>query len=330
MSKDSVESASSSSRHQSMLGSGVTLQQFAYFLSAVEHGSLSAAAEANYIAQPSLSEQIRRMERALGVTLFVRTNRALILTDAARTLLPFAQNALKAAREAVESMSPIRNLTGGTVTFGTFSTARHFFHTDLIKQFRANYPEVSIKLIQDNSVKIADEVREGRIESAIVALPVDDRSLETEPIKWSPQMFYLSADRSKTTRPRTIEEIAAAKLIMPEVLWGDTDPTRRKLMHIAQSEGLNIIPEIEVSPSVALELAVAGLGDTIAPYSLAKATGTADDLHWCPLDPPMWENFAFIKRKNATLSPAARTIRGIIVKLLEVIPTEPPELVDRD
>lgn len=306
--------------------SGVTLQQFAYFLSAVEHGSLSAAAEANYIAQPSLSEQIRRMERALGVNLFVRTNRALILTDAARTLLPYAQNALTAAREAVESMSPIRNLTGGTITFGTFSTARHFFHTDLIKRFRANYPEVSVKLIEDNSVKIADEVREGRIESAIVALPIDDRSLDTEPIAWHPQMFYLSRNPSQTVRPRTIHEIAAANLVMPEVLWGDTDPTRRRLMEIAQAEGLHIMPTIEVSPAVALELTVAGLGDTIAPYSLAEATGTAKDLHWCPLDPPMFENFAFIKRKNAMLSPAARTIHGIILKLLEQIPTNPPEL----
>ena len=304
---------------------GVTLQQFAYFLSAIEHGSLSAAAEANYIAQPSLSEQIRRMERSLGVNLFVRTNRALILTDAARTLLPYAQNALSAAQEAVESMSPIRNLTGGTVTFGTFSTARHFFHTDLVAHFRANYPGVSIRLIEDNSVKIADEVREGRIESAIVALPVDDRSLDTEPVKWSPQMFYLSANPLNTTRPRSIQEIASAQLIMPEVLWGDTDPTRRRLTEIAQKQGLNIIPEIEVSPEIALQLTVAGLGDTIAPYSFAKGTGTAEKLHWCPLDPPMWENFAFINRKNATLSPAARTIRGIINKLLTVIPTEPPE-----
>ena len=115
----------------------VSLQQFSYFLAAVEHGSLSAAAEANYIAQPSLSDQIRRMERTLGVTLFIRTNRALILTDAAQTLVPYAEKAVSAAYDAVESMTPVRDLTGGTVTFGTFSTARHLFHTDLITRFRS-------------------------------------------------------------------------------------------------------------------------------------------------------------------------------------------------
>ena len=78
----------------------MTLQQLAYFVAAVEHGSFSAAADALYIAQPSLSEQIRRLENELGVALFVRTNRRLILTEAAQLLLPHAQRTLAAAREA--------------------------------------------------------------------------------------------------------------------------------------------------------------------------------------------------------------------------------------
>ena len=67
------------------MATAVTLQQLQYFLSAVQHGSLSAAAEAHFIAQPSLSEQIRRLENQLGVSLFIRTNRKLILTVAARS-----------------------------------------------------------------------------------------------------------------------------------------------------------------------------------------------------------------------------------------------------
>ena len=77
----------------------ITLQQLQYFLSAVEHGSLSAAAEAHFIAQPSLSEQIRRLENQLGAALFVRTNRKLILTEAAQMLIPHAQRTLAAAEK---------------------------------------------------------------------------------------------------------------------------------------------------------------------------------------------------------------------------------------
>ena len=60
----------------------MTLQQLAYFLSAAEHGSFSAAADSLHMAQPSLSEQIRRLEAELGVSLFARTGRRLELTEA--------------------------------------------------------------------------------------------------------------------------------------------------------------------------------------------------------------------------------------------------------
>jgi DNA-binding transcriptional LysR family regulator len=104
-------------------GLAMALLQLSYFLAAVEHGSFSAAAEALYIAQPSLSEQIKRLEKELGVTLFVRTNRRLVLTEAGQLLLPSAQRAVAAAREAAESVREVRTLSGGSVAFGTFSTA---------------------------------------------------------------------------------------------------------------------------------------------------------------------------------------------------------------
>ncbi|MDN5583171.1 MAG: LysR family transcriptional regulator [Mycobacteriaceae bacterium] len=303
---------------------GITLQQFAYFLSAVEHGSLSAAADANYIAQPSLSEQIRRMERALGVSLFIRTNRTLILTEAARALIPHAESLLAAAATAVQSVAPTRDLTGGTVTFGTFSTARHLFHLDLVTRFRMEYPDVGLQLIGDNSIKIADEIRDGRIEAGVVALPVDDRGLEMEPVAWSPRMYLCSSDPSTSGRPRTVRDISDATLVMPEVEWGDSDPTRRRLMELAQREGLEIRPVVEVSPLTALELAADGLGDTVTSYAMAEAVGLADQLQWSPIAPDMREDFAFVKRRNATLSPGAAVIRKIILDCLATLPEDAP------
>ncbi|HIW91896.1 MAG TPA: LysR family transcriptional regulator [Candidatus Corynebacterium avicola] len=307
--------------------SGISLQQYSYFLSAVEYGSLSAAADANYIAQPSLSEQIRRMERALGVSLFVRTNRKLILTDAARTLIPHAESVLAAASTAVQSVAPIRDLTGGTVTFGTFSTARHLFHKDLVKRFRQRYPEVGLRLIGDNSVKIADEIREGRIEAGIVALPVDDSGLEMVPLDWSPRVYLCSSKENATSQaegPKTMQDIVNATLIMPEVLWGDSDPTRRRLMEIAQAEGLKMQPVVEVSPLTALQLAVDGVGETVSPYPLAEAMGLADKLCWAPIEPVMRENFAFVKRRNATLSPGVQVIQRLIRQRLATLPVDAP------
>lgn len=303
-------------------GPAITLQQLDYFLAAVEHGSLSAAAESRFIAQPSLSEQIRRLERQLGVSLFVRTNRALILTEAARLLVPHAQRVLTAAQDSVEAVTPITDLTGGTVTFGTFSSARHLFHADLVEAFRLRHPSVSVQLIGTNSVRVAEEVREGRLETAIVALPVDDRGLDVEPIEWSPETVFVSADPERTAHPIDIARLAQQDLVMPETLWGDTDPTRHRLLLQAQQKGLAVMPTVEVeSPSSAIELAARGVADTITTYSLLHHHDARDTLHWCSLDPPMFEHFGFIRRKGADPTPAAQALVGVVQALLADIPT---------
>src|SRR5919205_3511080 len=98
----------------------MTLQQLTYFVAAAEHGSFSGAADALHMAQPSLSEQICRLEAELGVSLFARTGRRLELTEAGRLLLPHAERTLEAAREAGESVREVRDVRGGTVAFGTF------------------------------------------------------------------------------------------------------------------------------------------------------------------------------------------------------------------
>src|ERR671917_2547139 len=104
----------------------MTLQQLRYFLTAADKGSFSAAAESLHMAQPSLSEQIRRLEAELGVALFTRAGRRLELTEAGRLLRPQAERTLAAAQDAAESVREVRDVTGGTVEFGTFGSAHHY------------------------------------------------------------------------------------------------------------------------------------------------------------------------------------------------------------
>ncbi|MDA3623906.1 LysR family transcriptional regulator [Saccharopolyspora sp. WRP15-2] len=303
------------------MGTQITLQQLQYFLSAVEHGSLSAAAEAHFVAQPSLSEQIRRLERQLGVTLFHRTNRKLIVTDAARMLIPHAERTIKAAEEATASVDPARTLTGGTVAFGTFSSAHHLLHTDLVAQFRALYPQVRMRLLGHNSVQVADSVRDGQLEAGLVALPVDDRGLDVGPVEWVAEAVYLSRTRSRVRRPLSIQEVAESELILPEVRWGDTDPTRRQLLTHAQNAGVALRPIVEVeSPATALALAEQGVGDTVISLPLAHALGSTANLHWNSLQQPLHETFAFITRRGAALSPATEIVIRLARKLLQNLP----------
>src|SRR3954452_21021916 len=98
----------------------MTLQQLTYFLAAADHGSFSAAANSLLMAQPSLSEQIRRLEAELGVPLFVRGGRGLELNEAGRLLRPHAERTLAEAQAAADSVREVRDLAGGSVAFGTF------------------------------------------------------------------------------------------------------------------------------------------------------------------------------------------------------------------
>src|SRR3954447_24609308 len=284
----------------------MTFQQLTYFLAAAEHGSFSAAAEELHMAQPSLSEQIRRLEAELGVALFTRAGRGLTLTEAGRLLRPHAERTLAEAQEAVESVREVRDLSGGTVTFGTFGSAHHYLLAGLIGDFRTRHPNVRVRAVGQNSAEVAEAVREGMLEAGLVALPVDDRGLEVRPAMRE-ELQYVSADARRVAEPMTIERLADAPLILYDARWGSDDPTRRQLRERAQEAGVRIEPQIEVEyVTAALELAARGLGDTISPRSIVLARGYGRKLHAASFDPALEETFAFIQRRNAHLSPAVR------------------------
>jgi DNA-binding transcriptional LysR family regulator len=257
------------------------------------------------MAQPSLSEQIRRLEAELGVSLFTR-GRSLTLTEAGRLLRPHAERTLDDAREAAESVREVRDLAGGTVAFGTFGSAHHYLLAGLIGDFRSRHPNVRVRAVGQNSAEVAEAVRDGTLEAGLVALPIDDRGLDVRPAMRE-ELQYVSADAGRVREPMTIERLADAPLILYDARWGADDPTRRLLRERAQEAGVQLEPDIEVEyVTAALELAARGLGDTLAPRSLVITRGYGKKLFGTPFDPPLYEAFAFINRRNAHLSPATR------------------------
>ena len=183
----------------------MTLQQLRYFLTAADKGSFSAAAESLLMAQPSLSDQIRKLEAELGVALFTRAGRRLVLTEAGRMLRPHAERTLAAAEEAVESVKEVRTLTGGTVSFGTFGSAHHYLLGGLVQDFRRRHPDVRVRVVGQNSVEVADAVRDGVLEAGLIALPVDDGGLEIRP-SISEENHYVSASPQRVAglQPETL------------------------------------------------------------------------------------------------------------------------------
>jgi DNA-binding transcriptional LysR family regulator len=297
----------------------MTLQQLRYFLTAAEQGSFSAAAESLLMAQPSLSDQIRRLEAELGVALFARAGRKLALTEAGRMLRPHAERTLAAAEEAAESVKEVRTLTGGTASFGTFGSAHHYLLGGLVQDFRRRYPDVRVRIVGQNSAEVADAVREGKLEAGLIALPIDDRGLEVRP-SIREENHYVSASPQRLTRPMTIEALAAAPLILYDARWGAVDPMRRQLNERAQRAGVRLEPQIEVEyMTAALDLAARRLGDTIASPSVLAMRGFSRSLSSVSLDPPLYDTYAFVTRRNAHLSPATRVLLELAERRLEAM-----------
>jgi DNA-binding transcriptional LysR family regulator len=308
----------------------LTLQQLQYFLAAFRHGSFSGAAEELHMAQPSLSEQVRRLEAELGVRLFHRVGRGLTPTEAGNALRPHAERTLDAAEAARESVVAVRELRGGTATFGTWGTARYYPGVDLVAEFRRRHPSVRVRVVGQNSSEVVEAVRAGELEAGMIALPIDDRGLDVQPIMRD-EIVYASTDRARVRHPVTIEALAEAPLILPDASWGSEDPTRRQLAELAQRVGVSIQPEIDVEDvEAAIELAARGLGDTIVARGILLAMGrrVPKRLGWVPFDEPIYDTFAFIARTNAPLSPASREFLSLarerLSELAKALRTEPP------
>jgi DNA-binding transcriptional LysR family regulator len=308
----------------------LTLQQLQYFLAAFRHGSFSAAAEDRHMAQPSLSEQVRRLEAELGVRLFHRVGRGLTPTEAGLSLRPHAERTLDAAEAARESVAAVRELRGGTATIGTWGTARYYPGVDLVTEFRRRHPNVRVRVVGQNSSEVAEAVRTGELEAGVIALPIDDRGLDVQPIMRD-EILYASTDPARVRRPITIEALTSAPLILPDASWATEDPTRRQLTELAQRVGMSIQPEIDVEDvEVAIELATRGLGDTIIARGMLLALGRrlSKRLGWVPFEEPIYDTFAFIARTDAPLSPASREFLSLarerLTALAKVLRTDPP------
>ena len=181
----------------------LSLHQLTCFISVYEHGSLTRAAEELGYAQPSVSEQIRALEKSLGVQLFRRVGRGVVPTTVAETLRPHAERTLAAAEETRRAAQSVRSFETGTIRFGMFGTARLYAGAGLVADVLAIHPGVRVELIGQNSSEVAEELRRGRLEAAMIAI----HSVESEGMQITPvardELVYISNDPARLETPIT-------------------------------------------------------------------------------------------------------------------------------
>ena len=151
------------------------LRQLAYFVAIAEERNFTRAAERIPIAQPSISQQIRRLEAELGERLFLRDRRGIRLTPAGQALLPHARTTLQDAEGGREAVAALSGLLTGRLTVGLVHPLpdRRFLH--LLGAFHRTYPRIELTLLEDQTDALLAALADGQLHAALIGLGRYDR-----------------------------------------------------------------------------------------------------------------------------------------------------------
>ena len=155
----------------------LTLRQLRYFDALARHNHFGRAAEACSITQPALSMQIKEMEEALGGLLLERSARQATLTPFGESLVERVRNILRSIDELGDFARASRNLLAGRLRVGMIPTVAPYLLPKLIGNLKRMHPELDVHVREALTAKLIQELAEGRLDAAIVALPVSEPSL---------------------------------------------------------------------------------------------------------------------------------------------------------
>jgi len=158
------------------------LHQLRYFCAVAETGNFSRAAEQSHISQPSLSQQILKLEEELGARLFDRLARSVRLTELGKTFLPRARAVLRELEAAKGDVVERKEFVGGPVTVGVIPTIGPYFLPRILSSFSLKFPQVRLTIVEEITPVLLDRLRAGAIDVAILALPIRGHEFETSPL----------------------------------------------------------------------------------------------------------------------------------------------------
>jgi LysR family hydrogen peroxide-inducible transcriptional activator len=156
------------------------LHQLRYFIAVVRTKNFSRAAEQCHVAQPSLSQQIMKLEDELGEKLFERTKREVALTPAGGLLTAHAERVLQEVESACHNVREMRGLVRGRVTLGVLPTIAPYFLPPRLRAFAAKFPAVEVVVHEDTTDQLAAALLAKEVDLAIVSLPVERVGLVAE------------------------------------------------------------------------------------------------------------------------------------------------------
>lgn len=170
----------------------MTIEQLSYALTVARHQSFVQAAAHVAVSQPALTMQVKKLEDELGLLLFDRSRKPLMLTEEGRLFLEKAQEVLLRIRDLTNLAEELKNREGGELKLGIIPTLSPYLLPLFISDFRQNYPKVRLIISELTTEEIIREIKNGALDAGIYATPVKSTGIYHEVLFYERFFLYIS------------------------------------------------------------------------------------------------------------------------------------------
>jgi DNA-binding transcriptional LysR family regulator len=293
---------------------GIQLVQVEGFLEVARRGSVSRAAEALFVTQPTLTARLHSLERELGAPLFVRTPHGMRLTDAGRAWVPYAERALRALVDGREVLEQVRSGSAGHLMIGAAPAVSTYILPGLLEKFVAAHPRVEVSVRTGHSEDVVDLVLRDEVQIGL-GRAIRHPDLELRPFHTEELVLVCAPDHPFTGRRSvTMEEVASEKLIMFDLTSSYYEITQAAFLSAGvKLRGLMELDSIEA----AKKMVERGLGVALLPRTAAAREVEGKTLRLVTMKdaPPMYQSIVAYRRLDAGKP------EGIVAAFLALLPT---------
>jgi LysR family hydrogen peroxide-inducible transcriptional activator len=248
----------------------MNLRDLRYLLAVAEHGHFGRAARACGVSQPTLSVQVRKLEEALGVTLFERTSKAVAPTAACTRLIGHARAAVAEAEAMLEVARDMRDPLAGPFRLGIIPTLAPYLLPLVFAPLRAALPALELEPWEDQTSALLERLRAHDLDAAVLATEVDGPDLASVELFAEPFLAALPPEHILAQRGT----VAEAELTRDILVLADGHCLRDQALAACGQSGALGGPLRASSLSTLLNMVAAGYGTTLIP---ALAAGAAQD-----------------------------------------------------
>ncbi|BCG58962.1 selenium metabolism-associated LysR family transcriptional regulator [Paenibacillus sp. URB8-2] len=249
----------------------MNFHQLHIFYTVSEKGSFSAAAQALHMTQPAVTMQVQSLEDYFGTKLFNRSTKKIVLSDAGRTLLPFALRSIELMRETDQAMAAYTHMLEGRLLLGSSLTIGEYVLPRLLAPFGKAYPNISVMLKIMNTTQIMEEITKHQLNFGLIEAEVTHPDMVIEPVMEDELKLIVPGDHELAGRSEVpLEEV----LRYPFVLREQGSGTRRVMEEQLLARGMDLGElqvVMELGSTGAVKSAVeAGLGITMLSPSTVR------------------------------------------------------------